>query len=75
MARTSIPLIEEMNKKGYLVFEAIDILNGKINPTENSKNMITIEDSELYRVGGGCRCATLPIKKCSQIYGTFTHNP
>lgn len=57
--------IEELNKNGFEIIKANDILNGKTHPDNFSKCVIMIEGDELARGGGGCRCMTMPIKRKS----------
>ena len=55
--------LEEMNKHGYEIIKAVDVIDGKINLNKTEKYVITIDSSELSRGGGGCRCMTMPISR------------
>ncbi len=55
--------MEEMNKNGFDILKAKDIIKGTIDPKNYKKYVIALDGSELPRGGGGARCMTMPIKR------------
>ena len=60
---SNIHTLEEMNRHGFEVLPAKDILRNKIDPDAYDKFVVTMQGSELSRGGGGCRCMTQPIRR------------
>lgn len=55
--------VDEMNKRGFEVLHAEDVVSGKVDVADYAKCVVIIEGSELPRGGGGARCMTLPIRR------------
>ncbi len=55
--------IEELNKHGFSIITASDVIDNKINIKSYKKAVITLKGSELARGGGGARCMSLPINR------------
>lgn len=54
---------EEMNRHGYEIIRAKEILNGKVDLQNYNRYLITLDGSELPRGGGGARCMTMPVNR------------
>jgi len=59
----NVNTIEEMNRHGYAVVKANDVLHNKVDINNYNKYVVTIDGSELSRGGGGCRCMTMPVRR------------
>ncbi|MDX8340866.1 arginine deiminase family protein [Draconibacterium sp. IB214405] len=61
----NVHTIEELNKHGYDVITATDIISGKTNVDDYKKCVVTIAGSELARGGGGARCMSQPFRRAA----------
>ncbi len=55
--------MEEMNKHGFEIFRARDVINKKVSIEGYEKYVLTIDGSELARGGGGARCMSMPVRR------------
>lgn len=59
----NIHTLEELNKHGFEIITAKEVIEGKYDLSSPGKCVITIEGSELPRGGGGPRCMTMPLRR------------
>ena len=59
--RRNTKTLEALDKAGFAVLNAEDIVSGKVKMTDYEKFVAAFPGSELPRAGGGARCMTMPI--------------
>ena len=64
--RRNTQTIEALDKAGFAVLNAEDIVSGKVNMKDYEKFVAAFPGSELPRAGGGARCMTMPILRDAQ---------
>ena len=59
----NVHTLEELNKHGFRIVSAAEVIDGRYDLTAEGRCVITLEGSELPRGGGGPRCMTMPLRR------------
>ncbi len=59
----NVHTLDELNKEGYEIIKATDVIENKVSPDNYKKCAVTVAGSELARGGGGARCMTMPVRR------------
>lgn len=59
----NIHTLEELNRAGFSVVSADDVISGKVHVDGDGRYAVTVAGSELPRGGGGARCMTMPLSR------------
>lgn len=59
----NVHTLNALDKKGFAIIRAKDLLRNKIDINNYERYVLTIEGSELPRGGGGARCMTMPVSR------------
>ena len=59
----NIHTMNALNKHGFEIITAEDIIDGKRSVDDYKRCIVTIEGSELARGGGGARCMSMPVHR------------